>query len=56
VLPLSQDHVFGHTVAVRVLNSNEVKAPFLGIKRFNGHDDATSVPDSSQHAGTRMVD
>ena len=56
MLPLPQDRVFRHTVAVRVLDSNEMKEPaVLGRKRLNGRDDPPPVADCSQHAGSRML-
>ena len=56
MLPLPQDCVLRHTVAVRVLDPNEMKAPLLGIERLNGRDEPAPVADRGQHAGTRVLD
>jgi hypothetical protein len=53
---LPQDRVLRHTVAVRVLDANEMKEPaVLGRKRFNGRDEPAPVSDGGQHAGARML-
>ena len=56
MLPLPQDCVLRHTVAVRVFDSNEMKSPLLGIERLNGRDEPPPVADRGQHAGTRVLD
>jgi hypothetical protein len=32
-----------------------MKATFMGIKRFDGRNEASPIPDSGQHAKTRML-
>jgi hypothetical protein len=55
MLPFPQYGVLRHAIAVRVLDSNEMKAPLLGIKRLNGCDEPPPVPDGGQHTGTWVL-
>ena len=56
MLPLPQDRVFRHSVAVGVFDPNQMKAPLLGIKRLNGRDEAPPVADGGEHSWARVLD
>jgi hypothetical protein len=44
-----------HTVAVHVLDANEMKASLLGIERLNGRDEPPPVADGGEHAGAWVL-
>ena len=56
MLPLPQDRVLRHSVAIRVFDSDEMKAPLRGIKRLNGRNEAPPVADGGEHSRARVLD
>src|ERR1035437_5777388 len=47
--------VLRHTVAIRVLDPNEMEAPLRGIKRLDGRDEPPPVANRGKHAGARVL-